>query len=172
MKYDWNISRRLYQPRIPRDQTSSELFTIVPEHQTTQNVLIRRHRSLARHRRRSHPVPSITQATLTHSLGQFEFLRQLSNNPANTVIGMVRDVKSTEAKVKEEINRSNIHLIHGDLDSYELLKAGHRHPSQEILLIGLQRKQAKPPRKSQAEASTILSPTGLVFPKTPTSSAL
>lgn len=36
---------------------------------------------------------------------------------------MVRDVQSTESKVKAEIdNRSNIHLVHGDLDSYELLK--------------------------------------------------
>ncbi|RDW73580.1 hypothetical protein BP6252_07487 [Coleophoma cylindrospora] len=37
----------------------------------------------------------------------FEFLRQLSINPANTVIGLVRNVKSTEAKVTAEINRSN-----------------------------------------------------------------
>jgi len=52
----------------------------------------------------------------------FEFLLQLSINPANIVIGVVRDVKSTEAKVKAEINRSNVHIIQGDLDSYESLK--------------------------------------------------
>ncbi|KAK5089760.1 hypothetical protein LTR70_006602 [Exophiala xenobiotica] len=52
----------------------------------------------------------------------FEFLRQLSSNPANTVIGIVRDVKSTGAKVTAEINRSNVHIVQGDLDSYESLK--------------------------------------------------
>lgn len=55
---------------------------------------------------------------------QFEFLRQLSLNPANTVIGLVRNVKSVETKVKSDINRSNVHIIHGDLDSYDVLKAG------------------------------------------------
>lgn len=57
-------------------------------------------------------------------MGQFEFLRQLSLNPANTVIGLVRNVKSVEAKAKTELNRTNVHIIHGDLDSYEVLKAG------------------------------------------------
>ncbi|KAK7714032.1 hypothetical protein SLS63_011836 [Diaporthe eres] len=52
-------------------------------------------------------------------MGQFEFLRQLSLNPANTVIGLVRNVKSVEAKAKTELNRTNVHIIHGDLDSYE-----------------------------------------------------
>ncbi|KAK2613114.1 hypothetical protein N8I77_000043 [Diaporthe amygdali] len=52
----------------------------------------------------------------------FEFLRQLSLNPANTVIGLVRNVKLVEAKAKTEINRSNVHIIHGDLNSYEVLK--------------------------------------------------
>ncbi|KAL2292450.1 hypothetical protein FJTKL_09421 [Diaporthe vaccinii] len=52
----------------------------------------------------------------------FEFLRQLSLNPANTVIGLVRNVKSVEAKAKAELNRANVHIIHGDLDSYEVLK--------------------------------------------------
>lgn len=57
-------------------------------------------------------------------MGQFEFLRQLSLNPANTVIGLVRNVKGVEDKAKTEIGRSNVHIIHGDLDSYEVLKAG------------------------------------------------
>lgn len=61
-------------------------------------------------------------------MGQFEFLRQLSLNPANTVIGLVRNVKKVEAKAKTELNRSNVHIIHGDLDSYEVLKAGLAGP--------------------------------------------
>ena len=69
------------------------------------------------------------QTSLTDTLKQFEFLRQLSVNPANTVIGLVRDVKSTKAKVEAEIKRSNVHIIHGDLDSYDVLKVGHRRTS-------------------------------------------
>jgi NAD(P)-dependent dehydrogenase (short-subunit alcohol dehydrogenase family) len=52
----------------------------------------------------------------------FEFLRQLSANPENTVIGLARDVKTTEAKVKSEIGRDNIHILHGDLESYDSMK--------------------------------------------------
>ncbi|KAK0385526.1 hypothetical protein NLU13_6706 [Sarocladium strictum] len=46
----------------------------------------------------------------------FEFLRQLSANPSNIIIGLVRDVESTKAKVDAEIGRSNIHLLRYDLD--------------------------------------------------------
>lgn len=55
---------------------------------------------------------------------QFEFLRQLSANPANTVVGLVRDPKSVEPKVESELGRSNIHIVKGDLDDYESLKVG------------------------------------------------
>ena len=68
-------------------------------------------------------------------------------DPANTVIGLVRDVKTTKAKLIAEINRNNVHIIQGDLDSYELLKVSLRRSSWEILLTDLQRKQARPPRK-------------------------
>lgn len=79
-------------------------------------------------------------------MGQFEFLRQLSLNPANTVIGLVRNVNKVEAKAKAEINRSNVHIIHGDLDSYEVLKAGlnGNPPAPRELLTNFQkREQAK-----------------------------
>ncbi|XXH01302.1 hypothetical protein Hte_007658 [Hypoxylon texense] len=52
----------------------------------------------------------------------FEFLRQLSADPAAIVIGLVRDKASTEKKVAAEIGRSNIHILHGDLVDYESLK--------------------------------------------------
>ncbi|KAH8759775.1 short-chain dehydrogenase [Diaporthe sp. PMI_573] len=70
------------------------------------------------------------EATLTKTLRQFEFLRQLSLNPANTVIGLVRSVEETEAKVKTEINRSNVHIIHGDLDSYQVLEEARNATSR------------------------------------------
>ncbi|KEY70107.1 hypothetical protein S7711_08637 [Stachybotrys chartarum IBT 7711] len=54
----------------------------------------------------------------------FEFLRQLSQDPANTVIGLVRDTKSTQDKVRAELpDRSNIHIVRGDLSDYKSLEA-------------------------------------------------
>ncbi|KAI1412747.1 NAD(P)-binding protein [Hypoxylon sp. FL1857] len=52
----------------------------------------------------------------------FEFLRQLSADPAAVVIGIARDKAATEKKVAAEIGRSNIHILHGDLTDYESLK--------------------------------------------------
>jgi NAD(P)-dependent dehydrogenase (short-subunit alcohol dehydrogenase family) len=53
----------------------------------------------------------------------FEFLRQLSADPENTVIGIVRTPSSVQPKVASEIGRDNIHIIQGDLDDYDSLKA-------------------------------------------------
>jgi hypothetical protein len=54
---------------------------------------------------------------------QWEFLRTLSSNPKNTVIGLVRNKPETEKRVSEELSdRSNITILHGDLDDYGSLK--------------------------------------------------
>ena len=53
---------------------------------------------------------------------QFEFLRQLSEDPKATVIGLVRDKDSAAKKVQEEIGRSNIHILVGDLKDHGSLK--------------------------------------------------
>lgn len=45
---------------------------------------------------------------------QFEFVRQLSENPANTVFGLVRDKAAAEAKVAAEIGRPNIFIVEAD----------------------------------------------------------
>lgn len=50
-----------------------------------------------------------------------EFLKVISSNPSNTVIGMVRNVAETEAKVSAW-ERPNVHIIHGDMDDYDSLK--------------------------------------------------
>jgi len=53
----------------------------------------------------------------------FEFLRQVSNDPTNTVVGLVRNKAATSAKVSEELpNRKNIHLVQGDMTDYASLK--------------------------------------------------
>ncbi|KAK4234446.1 hypothetical protein C8A03DRAFT_47221 [Achaetomium macrosporum] len=53
----------------------------------------------------------------------FEFLRQISQDPSNTVIGLVRDKASTEKKVSEQLSgRSNIHILQADLTDYEAMQ--------------------------------------------------
>ncbi|KAI2631370.1 NAD(P)-binding protein [Hypomontagnella submonticulosa] len=66
-------------------------------------------------------MPSYVIAGASRGIG-FEFLRQLSLDPAATVIGLVRDTATTEKKVAEEIKRPNVHIIQGDLTDYESLK--------------------------------------------------
>ncbi|RYP83992.1 hypothetical protein DL769_001248 [Monosporascus sp. CRB-8-3] len=51
----------------------------------------------------------------------FEFIRQLSEDPDSVVIGIVRDKEATEKRVQSELKRTNIHIIQGDLVSYESL---------------------------------------------------
>jgi hypothetical protein len=52
---------------------------------------------------------------------QLEFLKNLSSDPSNIVIGIVRNVAETEAKVSAW-ERSNIHIIHGDMNDYDSLR--------------------------------------------------
>lgn len=62
---------------------------------------------------------------VTRGLG-YEFLKQLSRDPANIVIGLARRVAVTEEKVQaDNLNtNSNIHIVEGDVTSYDsFLKA-------------------------------------------------
>lgn len=61
------------------------------------------------------PIP------LTNS--KFEFVRQLSADPNNTVIGFARNKQATEEKIEREMpGRSNIHTIQGEIENYESVK--------------------------------------------------
>jgi hypothetical protein len=53
---------------------------------------------------------------------QFEFIRQLSEDPANTIFGLVRNKEQADKKVAAEINRKNIHIIEADVTDYDALK--------------------------------------------------
>ncbi|KAK4119717.1 NAD(P)-binding protein [Parathielavia appendiculata] len=67
-------------------------------------------------------MPSYVITGVSGVLG-FEFLRQISQYPSNTVIGLVRDKASTEKKVSEQLGgRSNIHILQADLSNYEAMK--------------------------------------------------
>ncbi|KAF7166583.1 hypothetical protein CNMCM5623_000178 [Aspergillus felis] len=53
----------------------------------------------------------------------FEFLKQLSEDQNNLVVGLVRDKAGTEKKVAAELgDRPNVHIVHADLTKYASLK--------------------------------------------------
>ncbi|KAI0127359.1 hypothetical protein BJ170DRAFT_625098 [Xylariales sp. AK1849] len=52
----------------------------------------------------------------------FEFMRQLSENPENTIFGLVRDKAAAGKKVEAELNRKNIHIIQADVTDYGALE--------------------------------------------------
>jgi hypothetical protein len=59
---------------------------------------------------------------------QYEFVRQISADPSNVVVGLVRDKAATEKKVAEDINRSNVHIVQADLADFDSLKVGPFQP--------------------------------------------
>ncbi|RAQ75231.1 short chain dehydrogenase (AtsC) [Aspergillus flavus] len=51
------------------------------------------------------------------------FLTNLSSNPANTVIALVRNKAGTEERIAKELaGRTNVHVVHADLDNYKTLQ--------------------------------------------------
>ncbi|KAK2615241.1 hypothetical protein N8I77_002009 [Diaporthe amygdali] len=53
----------------------------------------------------------------------WEFLNQLSSNPANTVVGLVRDKPRTDKRVAEELSgRSNVTILEADVTDYDAVK--------------------------------------------------
>ncbi|CAG9956786.1 unnamed protein product [Clonostachys rosea f. rosea IK726] len=65
-------------------------------------------------------MPSYLITGASRGLG-YEFLSQISVNPSNTVVGLVRNKPEAEAKVKT-LNRSNVHIVQGDLEDFDSLK--------------------------------------------------
>ncbi|KAI1356618.1 hypothetical protein F5Y01DRAFT_82354 [Xylaria sp. FL0043] len=67
-------------------------------------------------------MPSYVITGVSKGLG-FEFLRQISENPANQVIGIARDKAATLKKVSEELGeRPNIHILQADITDYNAVK--------------------------------------------------
>ncbi|OAG16231.1 NAD(P)-binding protein [Alternaria alternata] len=66
-------------------------------------------------------MPSYLVTGASRGIG-LAFLDHISSNPDNVVIGLVRNVKDTEAKIASW-SRSNVHLVQGDLTNYESLKS-------------------------------------------------
>ncbi|KPM37616.1 hypothetical protein AK830_g8975 [Neonectria ditissima] len=54
----------------------------------------------------------------------FGFLRQISQDPANTVVGLVRDKAGTDKKIATELGElKNVHILQADLSNYDELKS-------------------------------------------------
>lgn len=54
---------------------------------------------------------------------QWAFLNELSSNPNNTVIGLVRNKPATDERVKNELDgRTNISIVSADITDYASLK--------------------------------------------------
>ncbi|KAL1799723.1 hypothetical protein ACET3X_000065 [Alternaria dauci] len=66
-------------------------------------------------------MPSYLITGASRGIG-LAFLDIISSDSNNVVIGLVRNVKDTEAKTASW-SRSNIHLVQGDLTNYESLKS-------------------------------------------------
>jgi NAD(P)-dependent dehydrogenase (short-subunit alcohol dehydrogenase family) len=57
------------------------------------------------------------------NLAQFELVKQISEDPKNLVVGLVRDQAATKKKITAELHdRSNVRILHADLTSYASLK--------------------------------------------------
>jgi hypothetical protein len=107
-------------------------------------------------------IPSVEKRWPRLRLVKYEFILELSKNPANTVIGIVRDVKFTEDKLaKEPESRSNIHLIQGDMTDYQSLKVGCMDLASTLSIHTdtESRMQLRRPLRSREEVSTTSSPT-------------
>ncbi|KAJ2977269.1 hypothetical protein NUW58_g7865 [Xylaria curta] len=66
-------------------------------------------------------MPSYLITGVSRGIG-FELLRQVSEDPNNVVVGLVRDKATTDKKVLAELNRPNIHIVQADLADYDSLK--------------------------------------------------
>ncbi len=90
---------------------------------------------------------------------QYEFLRQYSSDPKNTVIGLVRNKPATEQKVSEDPDlkgRSNIVILEADITNYNALQV-RSELSQEVkycMLTEFNRKLQPTRPRSPVGAST------------------
>ncbi|KAI5854503.1 hypothetical protein GGS23DRAFT_474836 [Durotheca rogersii] len=67
-------------------------------------------------------MPSYVITGVSKGLG-FAFLSEISNDPNNTVIGLVRDKPTTDKRVAAELaGRTNIHILQADITDYNALK--------------------------------------------------
>lgn len=70
----------------------------------------------------SMPIVNVIRSN-RFACGQWEFLKQTSDDNKNTVIGLVRDKASTEKRVAEELgSRQNVKILEADITDYASLQ--------------------------------------------------
>jgi NAD(P)-dependent dehydrogenase (short-subunit alcohol dehydrogenase family) len=68
-------------------------------------------------------MPSYLITGANRGMG-FGYVRNLSNDPANTVVGIVRDKAAAVRKASEELgNRPNVHFVEAQISNYNSLKS-------------------------------------------------
>ncbi|KAJ5788657.1 hypothetical protein N7457_003647 [Penicillium paradoxum] len=82
-------------------------------------------------------MPSYLITGASRGIG-WEFLRQLSSDTNNLVVGLVRNKTATKEKVKQELSeRTNIHIIEADITDYAALKVAAAAETASITGGGL-----------------------------------
>ncbi|OLN81852.1 putative oxidoreductase C663.08c [Colletotrichum chlorophyti] len=67
-------------------------------------------------------MPSYLVTGVNRGIG-WEFLRQISNDSNNTIVGTVRNKAAVEKKIADELgNRPNLHIVEVELANYESIK--------------------------------------------------
>ncbi|KAI4867612.1 NAD(P)-binding protein [Hypoxylon rubiginosum] len=67
-------------------------------------------------------MPSYVITGVSKGLG-WEFLRLISSDSNNLVVGIVRDKPTTDKRVSEELKgRTNVHILQADVTNYDILK--------------------------------------------------
>ncbi|WYZ45024.1 hypothetical protein EsH8_VIII_000340 [Colletotrichum jinshuiense] len=67
-------------------------------------------------------MPSYLVTGVNRGIG-WEFLRNISGDPNNTIIGTVRDKESAEKKIADELgSRPNLHIVEVELDSFDSIQ--------------------------------------------------
>jgi hypothetical protein len=87
-----------------------------------------------------------------HTYLKYAFLTKLSEDPNNTIIGLVRNKATTIQKISEDAvmkGRSNYRIVEGDLAIYESIKVRFLQPLQ--LGHGVNR----PQQRTAAEVSQL-----------------
>ncbi|KAK0619548.1 hypothetical protein B0T14DRAFT_430854 [Immersiella caudata] len=77
-------------------------------------------------------MPSYLVTGVARGIG-YEFVRQYSADPQNTVIGIVRNKSATDAKIAADADlstRTNIHILEADITSYPALSAAAKATSK------------------------------------------
>lgn len=141
-----------------------------------QNGYLRCHRSFQRHWCKFHSLMVWQSFSASSDNKQYGALSVLTEDPANTVFGLVRDKAATVNKAAADPNlkgRCNYHILETDLTNYDALKVRDYKTTivYGTVLKHLNRQQRLRSPRSPAALSTTLLPTQVTSRSSTTSMA-